>query len=275
MNRHTPPARKFAHITLVIAILLITLALLPWTTYSQGKDYATIQQVWQQATQYGTFHYATTLEQTIQPSNTLDNVGLSHRVDRSYIEGEVNRADATMHMRMWSNGGRIAAAQGLELRVENGKTYGRIAGSAWEETEAIHDLFAPDNDPLSYLVAARNVTYLGETQRVSMDLTHYTFDLDGPAFAEYMRQLMNDHLHQHGSLPPSITLETADGYLAMTGQDEMWVNAAGLPVRQIIFLTFPQDSLQQAQVKAVLTTDFSQWQDQSPRSWGWQRCRGG
>jgi hypothetical protein len=200
---------------------------------------------------------------------------LSHRVDRSYIEGEVNRADATMHMRMWSNGGCIAAAQGLELRVENGKTYGRIAGSAWEETEAIHDLFAPDNDPLSYLVAARNVTYLGETQRVSMDLTHYTFDLDGPAFAEYMRQLMNDHLHQHGSLPPSITLETADGYLAMTGQDEMWVNAAGLPVRQIIFLTFPQDSLQQAQVKAVLTTDFSQWQDQSPRSWGWQRCRGG
>lgn len=254
----------FSCIVVLTAGFLILLALLPWKTYSQGSDYAALQQSWQHANQYGTFHYATTIVQTTRPLNTLGNVGLSSKVDRSYIEGDVNRADETMHMHLWTADGNIVSTQGVELRVEDGKTYGRIGGSDWQETEHIADIFAPGGDHLSYLVAARKVQHQGTEQRVGMQFTTYTYTIDGPTFADYMRQQMEDYLHEHGKLPPDISLDTADVYTGMTGEGEVWVNEQGLPVRQIVSLVFPEDDVQQVQVSAVLTTDFSQWNDQQP-----------
>src|SRR5690606_13277554 len=57
-----------------------------------------------------------------------------------------------------------------------------------------------------------------------------------------------------GELPPGMRLAAADYYRQMSGDGELWVREDGLPLRQILNLTFPE---QQAEfVNAQIVVDF-------------------
>jgi hypothetical protein len=50
---------------------------------------------------------------------------------------------------------------------------------------------------------------------------------------------MEEELRRKGKLPAGLTVDLADHYVDMTGTGELWVNDEGLPIRQVLQMTFP------------------------------------
>ncbi|MCP4539215.1 MAG: hypothetical protein GY832_18925, partial [Chloroflexi bacterium] len=223
-------------------------------------------QAWQRAEKVGNYRYNTTIVQTTWPLPKLDNVGLSATEDRLYIEGETNLSAETMQMKLWSQGGNAASGQdSIEIKFEGDKAYGRVGQTDWQEMDSDagvptwSDLFAPDKDVLTYLQGATNIRNQGVEERAGIEFTRYTFDINGPKFAQYMRDQLQADLVSHGKLPPGLSLDLAEQYVEMQGRGELWVGQNSLPLRQVVHLKFPPAYLEQ--VEADITTDFSEWGD--------------
>jgi len=168
-----------------------------------------IEAAWQRADELGAYGYTSDIVQTTWPLPKLENVGLSSQTDRLYIEGRVDRHADTMNLLLWSQGGSVRTREGaIELRVSGDETQGRVGESEWKDLDDFNPLFAPDNDPLSFLagldevvkedVATRSLAPSGASER----LTRYRFDLNGPAFAAHMRDQLEAELVREGELPP-------------------------------------------------------------------------
>ncbi|HNT78189.1 MAG TPA: hypothetical protein PKH77_24510, partial [Anaerolineae bacterium] len=224
-----------------------------------------VEAAWQRANEVGAYTYATDIAQTTWPLPKLENVGLNSTVDHIYIEGTTDAAARAMQLKLWSQGGSTATGDdSLELRVESGQSWGRIAGGEWQPLEdgaASFDLFAPGGDPLGYLAAAQDITRLDTQTRAGVTFERYSFRLDGPTFAAHMRDLMEDELSRKGELPPGLSLDMTRTYLDMTGSGEIWIDSAGLPLRMVVNARFPPDRLEQ--VEATITTDFMDWKTDS------------
>ena len=133
--------------------------------------------------------------------------------------------------------------------------------------------FAPGSDHLAYLAGAKNVRRLSmETRPIprpdvqgesasSADpmvyrFTRYAFDLDGLAFAQHMRDQLENYLRERGELPLGLTLDSSRTYQNTTGEGELWVDTRGLPLRLTMHLAYPEDD-DGERVEADITTDFS------------------
>ena len=168
---------------------------------------AVVRQAWERARDVGAYHYAIDVLQTSWPLPTLENVGLTSTEEHVYIEGQVDLPAETMEMKLWSEGGSAQTGQdSLELRVVGDQAFGRVGDGQWEEVEDFTGLFAPGNDPLAYLVSARNVIRGQTEMREGITFTRYSFEVDGPAFASYMREQMEDELRREGKLPATFEI---------------------------------------------------------------------
>ncbi|MEZ4736527.1 MAG: hypothetical protein R3E79_56290 [Caldilineaceae bacterium] len=136
--------------------------------------------------------------------------------------------------------------------------------------------FFGSQDPLGYLIAAENVRLLEPTDgddlfrsgilpaAYTASMTRYAFDLNGATYAAFMRQQLEVKLRADGRLPSGITLGLVRQYVEMDAQGELWLNAAGLPVRQIIHLAFPPAQGARDRITAEITTDFQSWAAAAP-----------
>ena len=232
---------------------------------SPASPKATVQQVWRTAETLGAYHYNTTVVQTTWPVARLENAGLSSSQQRIYIEGETDLAANSMQMVLWSEDGSVGSQEnGLAVKVAGNQAFGRVGGQEWQEIDDFTGLFVPQGDALTYLAGATNIRLAGSDSRAltpdaEIQFGRYDFDMDGPAFAAHMRGLMEDELTRQGKLPPGVSLDLLPLYVGMTGDGELWVDAAGLPVRQILRLHFPPDPSNMERVEAEITTDFSRW----------------
>ena len=86
-------------------------------------------------------------------------------------------------------------------------------------------------------------------------LTCDSFTIDGPAFAFYVRDRMEEALRARGELPAGMHLDVPSHYRKMKGTGELWVGSNGLPLRQILNLQMPDQKEQQ--VHAQITINFS------------------
>jgi hypothetical protein len=228
-----------------------------------------LQQAWQMAEKVGSYHYHTTVDQTTAPLPTLANVGLSPKRQQIYVEGRMNRSADLMQMMLWSDDGSVTQGAGaIELEVAGGVARGRVDGGEWEEVDGVSDFFAPAQDPLGFVRAARQVTALDDQTYTLPDgstvtLRHYYFDLDGKALARLVRANWEEGLRRRGKLPASVTMELPSQFVHMTGAGQLWVAETGLPWRQRMDLFFPPDG--QDAVSATIVTDFSSW-DEGPAS---------
>ncbi len=109
-----------------------------------------ITQAWELARQSGSYHYHSQVEQTTYPLPKLSNSGRAPQEDTVTLDGSVNVPEASMEMTLWQNGGGTLA-DGVSIRVENGKTFARTGQGEWTEINDVADLFAPNNDPLSFV----------------------------------------------------------------------------------------------------------------------------
>ncbi len=223
-----------------------------------------VQAAWQRAQQAGAYHFTTRIVQTTHLAPTIANVGKSSRVETILLEGEADLPAQTLLMRLWQDGGQVAdASDGTEIRIEGDLAYGRAVGGEWQEIDNFSGGFAPGNDLMAYLVGAKNVQEIG-TNSLPFDthysslVTRYSFTLDGPAFADHIRDQLEQHLRENGELPPGLHLNTPDQLRKAIGDGEVWVDNDGLPLRLAIHLEYPQQRNGE-RVEADIQTDFTNY----------------
>jgi len=235
-----------------------------------------LRAAWHYAADLGVYRYQTNVLQTVHPTTKLANVGRSSKTQSFSVSGQMDKPNDSMQMTMSSDGGSNV----IDLKVEDGLAYGRFNPQAeWTEVEDQSDIFAPGGDPMGYLNAADNIEALemnSEELKAIIDTdpilnssllilnsaTRYTFDLDGPRYAQFMREQMEDELRRKGELPAGINLGLANVYVDMKGRGEIWVNdETGLPVHQKVHLEFPPEKGALNRVEANISTTFSGWEE--------------
>ncbi|MBC8422435.1 MAG: hypothetical protein H8E01_00230, partial [Chloroflexi bacterium] len=278
-----------------VALLLIGMVMAPLTsgTAPAPSPEQMVQRAWQRAQEAGVYGFSTEIVQTTYPAPALVNVGRSSRKETLHIEGQTNLPERSLLMTLWKDGGSLLNPRdGVEMRVEGDRAYGRAIGGTWEEVDDFSGAFAPGNDLMAYLAGAKNVRELGTETRAlppgpppnpstgsgqapgtgeknspplgsgeglgvgAVTFTRYGFQVDGPAFAEYLRDQLEHHLREQGELPLGLSLDASNQFRAMTGQAEVWIDGNGLPLRLTVHLDYPEQRNGE-RIEADIKTDFS------------------
>ena len=164
--------RKSLSLILLSIVCLAALAalLLPAPLVSAPlSPHQQVQAAWENALNYDGYRYSATVVQTTHPTLRLENAGLSSQQTRLYLEGEFSRPQEMARLKLWRGAGRVGETESaLEVKIEDGRAYGRAAGATtWQDLTAhggaaFTDVFAPGNDPLLYLSAARDIPDLAQ-----------------------------------------------------------------------------------------------------------------
>ncbi|MCE7981159.1 MAG: hypothetical protein DYG89_08210, partial [Caldilinea sp. CFX5] len=248
-------------VVILMGALLLGRTVMPQIASASPPD--PITAAWTQARAAGSYHFDADVTQLTVPVAKVTNVGRTSRSEALHLAGQTNLRAQTLQMHLWSDGGSVLQTEGgVAVKIENGKTFtrrgaGRSASSAepWQEAEGFADAFAPQGDFLAYLQAVRDVQTHEPEQRAGISFTRYSFTIDGPTFAAYVRDQMAAAMRAKGELPPGVNLDTPAYYQEMTGDGELWVGSNGLPLRQILNLDFPEQRNQT--VHAQIVVDFS------------------
>ncbi|MFN8471119.1 MAG: LamG-like jellyroll fold domain-containing protein [Anaerolineae bacterium] len=218
-----------------------------------------VASVWQRAQALGDYRFRTDVVQTTHPAPALANVGRSSHEDTLHLDGQVHAVDQRVDMRLWQ-GTAWDDSDGVEMRIEGDKAFGRQPNGEWRQVDNFADAFAPSQDFMAYLAGAKNVVAVAaETRSLPtgpVTFTRYTFDVDGPSLAEYMRERLEDSLRAKGKLPMGMSLDTSAQYRSVTGSGEVWISDNGLPLRLTLGLAYPEAE-NGDRVDARVQTDFS------------------
>lgn len=250
-TRHRP--RRRAALVGLGLLLLLMVALPPISAGPRPDGPAA---AWQRAREAGHYAFSADIEQTVVPQATVLNVGRTSKQEVVHLEGQADLPARYLHLTLWSDSGTVLdPTTGTEVRVEGDRAYARRGPQAWQEIDNFAGLFAPQGDLMAFLAAARDVVDHGRESRKGLTFSRYTFRIDGHSYATYLRQQLEATLVERGELPPGVSLETPREYAQITGEGELWVDEAGLPLRQILRLRLPPRPDEQ-QVEAEITVDF-------------------
>ncbi|MBX3001942.1 MAG: hypothetical protein KF893_25685, partial [Caldilineaceae bacterium] len=220
-----------------------------------------VQRAWLLAQESGAYDFRTEIEQTTYHAPALTNVGRPAHVESLYLEGKTDTRAKEFELAMWQGSSILHRDQAYEVRTEGEQTYGRPAGDAWMPMDDVTSVFAPGRDALAYLHGIRNVREVPlEDSAVMSSLAgnfrQFRFEMDGPAFAEYMRHQLENELRSVGKLPAGITLDTPHIYRGVIGQGDIWLTSEGLPKQLHLNIQFPQ-STDGSRVRAAIQTNFA------------------
>jgi subtilisin-like proprotein convertase family protein len=221
-----------------------------------------VQRAWRRAVQAGAYNFRTEVVQTTYPAPVLSNVGRNSRSESIYMEGQTDVGQRQFLMTLWNEGGSaLDFRDGVEIRLDGDKTYGRTSGADWRELPDFAGAFAPGNDLMAYLAGIKDVVEVGQSISLpdspyAVHATQYAFTLDGPGLARHVRDQMEEELLRKGELPAGISLDVSNVYHEATGEGMVWVGADGLPLRLSLHILYPRQANGE-QIEAELTTDFT------------------
>ncbi|HQJ10240.1 MAG TPA: tandem-95 repeat protein [Anaerolineae bacterium] len=255
---------SLSRVLIVVGMLLTVMAgeLSAVRAADAGDPLQAVQEAWARAAQAGAYQFRTEIVQTTYPAPALANVGRSSRVENVYLEGQTDTVQRQFLMTLWNEGGNALNGQdGVEIRLEGDKTYGRTSGGEWQEMPDFAGAFAPGNDLMAYLAGVKDVVEMGASVSLpdspyAVYATQYAFTLDGPSLARYVRDQLEEELTRKGELPVGITLDVSNVYHEATGEGMVWVGADGLPLRLSLHILYPSQANGE-QIEAELQTDFS------------------
>ncbi len=218
----------------------------------------TVRRAWKLARDAAAYRFATDLTQVTYPARLLSNAGRGPQEQFAHLEGELDVRTSTLRLRLWQGAGSVLSpANSLEARIEKDRAFVRSDGGAWREEEDFSGSFAPGSDLLAYLVAMKNVQVVPAAEKASTSsVSRFAFDVDGPAFAAYMRDQLQRQLRAKGELPMELTLDAPALYRNMTGTGEVWIDNRGLPLRLAVHLIYPEQT-DGSHVEADIRSDFS------------------
>ncbi|MFZ0547184.1 MAG: LamG-like jellyroll fold domain-containing protein, partial [Candidatus Promineifilaceae bacterium] len=229
--------------------LFIAVIGFPRFAMADEPDANNLQTVWEHVRDAGAYHFSADLTQTTQNRPSPSANEPSTQKSQAHIEGQTDLTADVMELTLWKGSGSVLLPEtGTQIKVEGGTTYARQGTGAWQLVDDFSGTFAPGGDFTAFLVAAENVVrYAPETKSTplgDMTITRFTFDISGPHYAVYMRDLLDSQMREHGELPPGMKLDIPEIYSKMMGQGELWVGQNGLPVSQRLELTFPEDAFE-------------------------------
>ncbi|MFN8474924.1 MAG: NosD domain-containing protein [Anaerolineae bacterium] len=221
----------------------------------------------------GSYHLAGDIQQTLIPRAVPENLGKGDTRTTLRVEGEAQVPDrARLNLSLGGDGdasGQPVFGQGpqrtaagasapIELLVVGNRAFVGHAG-AWRVVENPLSAAAPVADYLSFLTAVKDVQPVNDTAAGADDgrgARHYRFTLDGPRYAEYLRNQLQ--LLLADDLPPGVELQAPPMYQRMTGAGELWIDGDGLPRRMDVDMSLPAASdTNDAQIHMLI--DYSQF----------------
>jgi hypothetical protein len=227
-----------------------------------------IHNAWKMAEASGVYQFNTQVVQTTYPSPSLVNVGRSSQKQYFSMDGQINRPQGQMTLTLYTGAGKNSA-NALPVKIQGDQAYGQMPDGSWQKIDNVSDVFAPGGDPLGYLSAASNIRFsstqtfappAGQSPQANeapapAEFQQYSFELDGEAFANYMRTQLQNQLQQSGKLPSGVSLSTPEIYRNSKGSGQIWLDKDGLPSRLAEHITLPPQADGQ-QVELDLQTDF-------------------
>ncbi|MCP4167502.1 MAG: hypothetical protein GY759_16655 [Chloroflexi bacterium] len=222
-----------------------------------------IAEAWERARAQSSYHVVADIEQTLTPIAVSTNLGRGDKTVAIRVLGDVAQQTALdgsdeQRARMQFYAGRDEAP--VEMLLSGSEAFVGYK-NRWQRVEDPLGGVAPGGDYLGYLVAVKDVAATGSVNTAEGNFKRYTFSLDGPLYAEYQRQRTQDMLM--GQIPPGVQLKSHPVLQAMSGQGELWVDADGLPRRQILDIDMPGVSAEQDE-QAHMIVDFSRFSDYVP-----------
>lgn len=256
--------KKANHPLLTVFFLLVTAMLLLGSfpqpiAAGEPTPAETVHQAWNLARASGRYDYRSLIEQTVYPAPAVTNAGRPPRTDRLGIEGNVDLATETLNLTLWDDGS-FNPNSGLAVKIEDGQAYARQGQGAWKAVDNVADIFAPGGDPLGFLAGASNIQADGtESREINGQIftfSRYTFEMDGPAFADYMLAQIEDYQAKYGPPPAGVELAPPETYQRMSGRGQLWLNAAGLPARLVIDIELPDQPKAGQRLTAHVSNDY-------------------
>ena len=118
---------------LVLTVCLMAAASL--ALYARARAAApsperSIAAAWQRAQQIGAYRFQTDLLQTTHAAPALASVGQGSREETIHLSGQLDQAAQRVQMRLWQ-GAAWDDSQGVEMRLEGVKAFGRAPGGEW------------------------------------------------------------------------------------------------------------------------------------------------
>jgi hypothetical protein len=234
-----------------VTLMLLFLALFPTGRRIAPASAApnpqhVVQRAWELVRQAGSYSFTAQVDQVSIPLPLPSNVGRHSQQQSALLEGTTNLAERKMDFTLNSTGGSVLDKKsGTEIKIEGDHAYSRQGQQAWQKIDDFTGAFAPQSDFMAFLAGARNIQ-LAEPAGEN-GVARYTFEVDGPGFAAYMRDGMMQQLTSQGKIPIGVEVNISEALASLTGTGEIWIAADGLPVRQALHLQFPPGSADQVQ----------------------------
>jgi cytoskeletal protein CcmA (bactofilin family) len=241
-----------------LALLLMLLAaLLAWPAAgARGGTLDPVSQAWQQASAggQGSYRFSSHIDQTLVPRAVPEMIGQGAQRMSLVMEGSVALPNqARLDLTLEGPGG---AGRQVGLVQDGGRTFLESDGKL-TPADGGAGLGQSGSDPLSYLQAAENVRPIarGAASEAAGGpaLVGYSFEVNGAKLADLMRQELEARVA--GKMPPGLRPNPAAARQQLRGHGEIWLDAAGLPRRQVLDMDLPGAS-PQYDVRMHAVTDY-------------------
>ncbi|MDT8305667.1 MAG: hypothetical protein RRC07_07000, partial [Anaerolineae bacterium] len=194
-----------------------------------------VQRAWQNAQKAGSYRFLSDVDQTLVPRALPEMIGQQDTALHLALDGAVVLPEqAYIELRVVG----VGRSQSATLLRDDGQSF-MLQGGELKPVEDILNLANQTNDILGYLAAAEQVVLL-DSPEGHPELARYAFVVSGPRFAEYVRQQAEAELQAEPGAPAGLNLQPLPSLQSMSGQGELWVDSAGLPVRQLLDLEMPE-----------------------------------
>ncbi|MCB8990047.1 MAG: hypothetical protein H6665_05455 [Ardenticatenaceae bacterium] len=245
---------------LFAALLLAVAAFAYQVWFTQPASAAgDVAQVWQNVQRSDSYAFTAAIENKTIPLATVGNIGRFSKTASLYVEGQNSPRDAEMQLAMW--GGLVNALDqdaAYQMRLHDGRVETRVGNEAWQPGSDLNVGMAPGGDFLAFLDVATDIAAADNS--ANPDYTIYQFNVDGRAYAQRLTQLSQDYLVRTHQLPAGVALQAPQNMQAISGSGELWVDADGLPAREIVVLNIPAAAGADYRTEATLDVQFSDYQ---------------
>ena len=248
--------RKVFLVALLIAVA--ALAYQVWFT-APASAAGDVAQVWKNVQRSDSYAFTAAIENKTIPLATVGNIGRFSRTASLYVEGQNSPRDEELQLAMW--GGLVNTLDqeaAYQMRLRDGRVETRVGNEAWQPGSDLNVGMAPGGDFLAFLDVATDIAAADNS--ANPDYTIYQFNVDGRAYAQRLIQISQDYLVRTNQLPAGVALQVPDNIQAISGSGELWVNANGLPAREIVTLNIPAAAGADYRTEATLDVQFSDYQ---------------
>ncbi len=243
---------------IILAIIVVTgLFFWQWQVRTVSAE-SQVQAAWQRVQRGDSYNFSADVRMNYVPLPTQSNIGRFSRSEGVFLEGQNDLHNETLQLALW--GGAVSVTDrtaAYEVRVRDGQTETRSAAGEWEPSEQSSVSFAPEGDFLAFLDVATDVTHLGDAIINDQLISKYSFEIDSVAYANRLRSLTQTRMQQSGELPAGVAVQMPEHLANLAGTGELWIDARGLPVRQLITLDIPAATGTDYRTEAELAIDFS------------------